>query len=89
MLQVKLLGAGSGFLAMNATMAARNVDLCQVPQHRSNIDIAVYPQPYWKLWMSAVSRTRRTFIRFALSGLIGTSTFPGLLPEMEIDLEKA
>eukprot|EP00438_Fugacium_kawagutii_P015586 Skav229719 [mRNA] locus=scaffold49:300319:305477:- [translate_table: standard] len=44
--EVKLLGANSGFLAMNATMAARNVDIC---------------------W--------------------GHSE-PGLLPEMEIDLEK-
>lgn len=25
---MKLLGANSGFLAMNATMAARNVDIC-------------------------------------------------------------
>ncbi|CAJ1383775.1 unnamed protein product [Effrenium voratum] len=29
---VKLLGNGSGFLAMNATLAARNVDMCLLPE---------------------------------------------------------
>eukprot|EP00930_Biecheleria_cincta_P074046 TRINITY_DN6127_c0_g3_i2.p1 TRINITY_DN6127_c0_g3~~TRINITY_DN6127_c0_g3_i2.p1 ORF type:complete len:2608 (+),score=545.13 TRINITY_DN6127_c0_g3_i2:58-7881(+) len=29
---VKLLGAGSGFLAMNATLAARSVDICLLPE---------------------------------------------------------
>ena len=33
--EVKLLGLGSGFLAMNATMAARNVDLCLLLRHSS------------------------------------------------------
>eukprot|EP00913_Durusdinium_trenchii_P024362 g22871.t1 len=35
---VKLLGAGSGFLAMNATMAARNVDLCLLPEMEIDLE---------------------------------------------------
>lgn len=35
---VKLLGLGSGFLAMNATMAARNVDLCLLPEMEIDLE---------------------------------------------------
>ncbi|CAL1152484.1 unnamed protein product [Cladocopium goreaui] len=35
---VKLLGANSGFLAMNATMAARNVDICLLPEMEIDLE---------------------------------------------------
>lgn len=35
---VKLLGANSGFLAMNATMAARNVDVCLLPEMEIDLE---------------------------------------------------
>lgn len=36
--EVKLLGAGSGFLTMNATMAARNVDICLLPEMEIDLE---------------------------------------------------
>ena len=38
MYEVKLLGAGSGFLTMNATMAARNVDICLLPEMEIDLE---------------------------------------------------
>eukprot|EP00931_Biecheleriopsis_adriatica_P041482 TRINITY_DN23703_c0_g1_i1.p1 TRINITY_DN23703_c0_g1~~TRINITY_DN23703_c0_g1_i1.p1 ORF type:complete len:2979 (-),score=657.34 TRINITY_DN23703_c0_g1_i1:1-8937(-) len=35
---VKLLGLGSGFLAMNATLASRNVDLCLLPEMEIDLE---------------------------------------------------
>ena len=66
--KVKLLGLGSGFLAMNATLAARNVDLCLLPSFH------------------AKSESMRPFS--AISRVCVASEIRGLLPEMEIDLEK-